>query len=280
MSHKETSKNEQRDKRAVSCFKVSQETFKCEKSSVSEVSEDCMSTAKAEVSTYFKPEEPAFAYPMSQSALVFERSLSSFYNPSNQEAEKGGKVFFDLERFREMMQMAKLKDCKNKENTDTSLDYKNSAIVSDTDRNKVELRKLMASPRTRQYKAFSPRIKEMPRINESYVTMNVSELSHETEAFLITGESKTRRFGAPTALVPVSDESQKDDYNDDDEKTNTIQSNEEPSSNGLITEFANFLNNNNPKVLCLNCEGYIPLEFIDAHSLNCLGWQRLLNYRR
>ena len=212
--------------------------------------------SQARESTSSEIEELAFADPMGQSSVIFEQTLASFCDSSKKAMKEGLKRFFDIDRFRELMQMAKLIETQEKDLSGAQYDLKNTAIISDTDRNKVELRKLMASPRSKQYKAFSPRIKEMPRFLESHLTMNVSESCPNEEGVQITGESKNSEFSLTKNSIVQSECSRRGD----DPKENTKK---------LVTEFSDLLNCNLPKILCLNCEMYILLDFLEEHSSEC-----------
>lgn len=191
-------------------------------------------------------EEPSFAQPMDQSHVIFEQSLSKLPYCNSIQAEDGVHPF-DMGKFCQLLQRVKIRDDIPQEEGVNWLEKKQADVMGDTTGNRIELRKLMASPRSHQYKAFSPRIKDMPRADESISSLNLSDYTHNSE--------KEQKMGAKeshSSLFHISHDS---------------------FSKRQNTDLSDTFNDNSPKILCLHCEKQVLLAFLDEHNQTCVKSQ-------
>ena len=221
--------------------------------------------------TFCKEEDSFFSMGRDQKELNSGRILASFRTESLSGTDRSTleqTTPIDVKIFKDLIQQTSISLTNDAHKTEFK--KQSTAIVTDTVTNRVDLIKLMASPRSQQLKAFSPRIKDMQRIdemepdwldemceaqhgNETINKVRTTEISPKPRR---TSFSHSFNFGVAC-------------FDDTSNKTGLQQDGSELNASAINASVLAPLRESSTTILCINCEEYIPASEAKVHSQLC-----------
>ena len=223
--------------------------------------------------------EGNFAALASERDLVMEQSLSNFLKTSElQERFTTEKSHTDINELKTLLSLTKLRE--STANLDEVLSERfrrrQTAVMSDTQQSSTELRKLTSRSSGSQFKAFTPRINEMPKNDDTDWTLQFSESRQDSEETTAVAHPVRTRACSPNLRTLNRTSTGKKTTSTVQFPPGTLCTDSNKNTSELPEDFngsgsVNFQDREHLQVYCINCQSHISSALIDEHSLVCIA---------